>query len=121
MEMKDRYFLSVPLQWPGTGSARQKSSRHPSVLVHHGVNRRKKEFLAEVLNYDLVISTYALTYRDEDILDKVEWNGVVLDEAQNIKNSSTKQSQAVRRIQADYRIALTGTPVENRLSELIGR
>lgn len=88
------------------------------VLVHHGISRKKKEFLDEVLNYDLVISTYALTYRDEDILDKVEWNGIVLDEAQNIKNSSTKQSQAVRRIKADYRVALTGTPVENRLGEL---
>ncbi|MFZ3168919.1 MAG: DEAD/DEAH box helicase [Candidatus Methanoperedens sp.] len=88
------------------------------VLVHHGISRKKKEFIKDVLNYDLVISTYALTYRDEDVLDKVEWNGVVLDEAQNIKNSSTKQSQAVRRIKAGYRVALTGTPVENRLSEL---
>ena len=88
------------------------------VLVHHGINRRKKEFLEEVLDYDLVISTYALTHRDEEILAGVEWNGVVLDEAQNIKNSSTKQSQAVRRIKAGYRVALTGTPVENRLSEL---
>ena len=88
------------------------------VLVHHGINRRKKEFLEEVLDYDLIISTYALTHRDEEILAGVEWNGVVLDEAQNIKNSSTKQSQAVRRIKAGYRVALTGTPVENRLSEL---
>ncbi|NJD54154.1 MAG: DEAD/DEAH box helicase [Candidatus Methanoperedens sp.] len=88
------------------------------VLVHHGISRKKKEFIKEVPNYDLVISTYALTHRDEDVLDKVEWNGVVLDEAQNIKNSSTRQSQAVRRIKAGYRVALTGTPVENRLSEL---
>lgn len=88
------------------------------VLVHHGINRRKKEFLEDVQNYDLVISTYALTHRDEEILARVKWNGVVLDEAQNIKNSSTKQSQAVRRIKAGYRVALTGTPVENRLSEL---
>jgi SNF2 family DNA or RNA helicase len=88
------------------------------VLVHHGINRRKKEFLEEVIDYDLVISTYALTHRDEEIFASVQWNGVVLDEAQNIKNSSTKQSQAVRRIEAGYRVALTGTPVENRLSEL---
>lgn len=88
------------------------------VLVHHGINRRKKEFLENVQDYDLVISTYALTHRDEDVLARVEWNGVVLDEAQNIKNSSTKQSQAVRQLKAGYRVALTGTPVENRLSEL---
>ncbi len=88
------------------------------VLVHHGINRRKKEFLEDVQDYDLVISTYALAHRDEDVLARVEWNGVVLDEAQNIKNSSTKQSQAVRQLKAGYRVALTGTPVENRLSEL---
>ncbi|VVB94057.1 RNA polymerase-associated protein RapA [uncultured archaeon] len=89
------------------------------VMIHHGINRRKKnEFLAETGNYDLVISTYALAHRDEEVLSQVEWNGVVLDEAQNIKNQFTKQSQAVRRIRSHYRVALTGTPVENRLSEL---
>ncbi len=89
------------------------------VMIHHGINRRKKnEFLAETGNYDLVISTYALAHRDEEILSQVKWDGVVLDEAQNIKNQFTKQSQAVRRIRSNYRVALTGTPVENRLSEL---
>jgi SNF2 family DNA or RNA helicase len=48
----------------------------------------------------------------------VNWAGIVLDEAQNIKNTSSKQTQAVKRIRAGYRIALTGTPIENRLSEL---
>ncbi|MBU4223554.1 MAG: DEAD/DEAH box helicase, partial [Euryarchaeota archaeon] len=89
-----------------------------SVLVHHGIARKKKEFLSEVPNYDLVISTYALAHRDEEMFSQVEWNGVVLDEAQNIKNQFTKQSQAVRKFKSDYRVALTGTPVENRLSEL---
>ncbi len=89
------------------------------VLVHHGINRRKeKEFLTEVSGYDLVISTYGLVYRDIDTLTQVKWNAVVLDEAQNIKNRLTKQSQAVRKLDAGYRVALTGTPVENRLSEL---
>ncbi len=90
-----------------------------SVLVHHGINRKKKnEFLSEAARYDLVISTYALAHRDEEMLLQVEWNGVVLDEAQNIKNQFTKQSQAVRKFKSNYRTALTGTPVENRLSEL---
>lgn len=90
-----------------------------SVLVHHGINRKKKnEFLSEAARYDLVISTYALAHRDEELLSQVEWNGVVLDEAQNIKNQFTKQSQAVRKFKSNYRVALTGTPVENRLSEL---
>jgi len=90
-----------------------------SVLVHHGMNRKKeKEFLNEAVKYDLVISTYALAHRDGEMLSQLEWNGVVLDEAQNIKNQFTKQSQAVRRFKAGFRVALTGTPVENRLSEL---
>ncbi|MCX9012477.1 MAG: DEAD/DEAH box helicase [Candidatus Methanoperedens sp.] len=90
-----------------------------SVLVHHGINRKKeKEFSGEAVKYDLVISTYALAHRDGEMLSQVEWNGVALDEAQNIKNQFTKQSQAVRRLKAGFRVALTGTPVENRLSEL---
>jgi SNF2 family DNA or RNA helicase len=69
-------------------------------------------------NRDMVITTYALAHRDREVLGKVTWGRVVLDEAQFIKNPSAKQSMAVRSIAADRRIALTGTPVENRLSEL---
>jgi len=88
-------------------------------LIHHGPNRKKKEdFLSEILKYDLVISSYALAYRDEDTFKDIEWNGIVLDEAQNVKNCYTKQAQAVRNIKANFRLALTGTPIENRLSEL---
>jgi SNF2 family DNA or RNA helicase len=68
--------------------------------------------------HDLVISTYALAARDRELLESMHWKGVVLDEAQNVKNPSTKQAQAVRAFKADFRVALTGTPVENRLSEL---
>ena len=57
-------------------------------------------------------------HRDLKTLQQVDWEGIVLDEAQNIKNPSAKQSQSVREIPAGFRIALTGTPVENRLSEL---
>jgi SNF2 family DNA or RNA helicase len=90
-----------------------------NVLVHHGINRmKKKDFSPEIEQYDLVISTYALAYRDEELFREVEWNAVVLDEAQNIKNRYTKQFQAVSGFRSDYRVALTGTPVENRLSEL---
>jgi SNF2 family DNA or RNA helicase len=89
------------------------------VMVHHGTARMKnKEFLSEAVKCDLVISTYALAHRDKELFKEVEWNSVVLDEAQNIKNQFTKQSQAVRKFKSDFRVALTGTPVENRLSEL---
>ncbi|MBW6517261.1 MAG: DEAD/DEAH box helicase [ANME-2 cluster archaeon] len=97
----------------------QKFAPSLKVMIHHGTARLKKnEFHSEAVKFDLVISTYALAYRDEDMFENVDWSGVVLDEAQNIKNRFTKQSQAVRKIKSDYRVALTGTPVENRLSEL---
>lgn len=89
------------------------------VLVHHGDKRSQgKAFAKAVEGMDLVLTSYALVYRDEDELKSVDWQGVVLDEAQNIKNPEAKQSQVVRQLTADFRIALTGTPVENRLSEL---
>ncbi|MEQ9236944.1 SNF2-related protein [Coleofasciculus sp. E2-BRE-01] len=88
-------------------------------IVHHGDKRSKgKTFAKAVKTKDLVITSYPLVYRDATTLESVSWQGVVLDEAQNIKNSGAKQSQAVRKLPTEFRIALTGTPVENRLSEL---
>jgi SNF2 family DNA or RNA helicase len=90
-----------------------------SVHVHHGAERLGgDELRAAVAGADLVITTYALAARDRDELAQVEWGRVVLDEAQNVKNAAARQSQAVRSFRAPRRIALTGTPVENRLSEL---
>lgn len=90
-----------------------------STLIHHGDNRSKsKTFAKEIKNKQLVITSYSLVYRDLETLKNIDWEGIVLDEAQNIKNSSAKQSQAVRQLPAKFRIALTGTPVENRLLEL---
>jgi SNF2 family DNA or RNA helicase len=89
------------------------------VMVHHGGDRASgEEFVAQVRRAHVVISTYALARRDEETLCEVDWAGLVLDEAQNIKNPDTKQAQAIRRLRAGYRAALTGTPIENRLSEL---
>ena len=88
-------------------------------LIHHGAGRLSGDaFREEARKHDLVISTYALTARDRELFESMEWLGVVLDEAQNIKNPSTKQAQAARALKAGFRVALTGTPVENRLSEL---
>ncbi|BBA78765.1 Non-specific serine/threonine protein kinase [cyanobacterium endosymbiont of Rhopalodia gibberula] len=90
-----------------------------STLIHHGEKRKKgKSFTKIVKSKHLVITSYPLVYRDTEILEQVEWKGLVLDEAQNIKNPQAKQSQAVRRLKTEFRVALTGTPVENRLSEL---
>ena len=74
--------------------------------------------LAEAGPFDLIISTYGLLQREEDALSKIQWHTVILDEAQAIKNSATSRSRAARSLQADFRLVTTGTPVENRLSEL---
>ncbi len=89
------------------------------VLIHHGSDRRKGAAFARLAKKQaMVISSYALLQRDIEFLQMVPWAGVVLDEAQNIKNSETKQSRAARSLQVDYRIALTGTPVENNVGDL---
>ncbi|MGI9861237.1 DEAD/DEAH box helicase [Moorella naiadis] len=89
------------------------------VLLHHGHERLNgDDFITTAAGCDLVISTYTLASRDERELTAVTWDGVVLDEAQNIKNPEAKQTRSIRRLRADFRIALTGTPVENNLGEL---
>ena len=65
-----------------------------------------------------MLTTYSLVHRDIDSLAGIAWGRLVLDEAQQVKNPGTAQSRAVRRLTAGRRVALTGTPVENRLSEL---
>src|SRR5262249_22730213 len=83
-------------------------------LVHHGLARVKgADFKEQAEQQALVLSSYALLHRDFDLFKQVGWAGLILDEAQNIKNPQTKQAQAARALSADYRIALTGTPVEN--------
>lgn len=89
------------------------------VYVHHGANRpHALEFQQYAQTSDVVVSTYNLAYRDLADLSAIHWSHLVLDEAQNIKNSSSKQAQGVFRLQAQRRVAVTGTPVENRLDEL---
>lgn len=89
------------------------------VLVHHGGGRaRGGSFAAAVRAHDLVISSYALLHRDVEHLGEIEWAGVVLDEAQNVKNSETKQAKAARALRTSWRVALTGTPVENHVGDL---
>lgn len=88
-------------------------------LIHHGMKRNKKNvFTDEALAETLVISSYSLLYRDNSLFSKVEWAGIILDEAQNIKNPDTCQSRAARSIRADWHIALTGTPVENHVGDM---
>jgi SNF2 family DNA or RNA helicase len=89
------------------------------VLVHHGQSRLTGPlFQQEAASKDVIITTYALAQRDEEDLSAVSWSHVILDEAQNIKNQAARQTQSIKRLRSGHKIALTGTPVENRLSEL---
>ncbi len=89
------------------------------VMVHHGSTRSDAEmFTHAVAANDIVLTTYHIATRDIDVLEQVRWSTVVLDEAQAIKNPETAMAKAIRRLPAEQHLALTGTPVENRLSEL---
>lgn len=87
--------------------------------IHHGADRPMGQAFVEQSNkHDVVITTYGLISRDRETLSARPWGRVVLDEAQYIKNPPTKQTAAIRALDAPRRVALTGTPLENRLSEL---
>lgn len=95
----------------------------PSLIVHthYQANRAKDEEFKKLVTAErphVILSTYGTVSQDTEFLQDIEWATVVLDEAQNIKNMQTLQSKAIRKLLGDHHIALTGTPVENRLSEL---
>ena len=85
-------------------------------VVWHGSDR--KERVENLKEADLVLTSYALVRRDLEALSEVGFRYVILDEAQNIKNADSATAQACKSLPSDTRLALTGTPLENRLSEL---
>ena len=88
-------------------------------LVHHGADRaRGADLRAAVEGADLVLTSYPLLRSDAAAMGAIDWYALVLDEAQQIKNPDTAQARAARQLHASVRIALTGTPIENRLDEL---
>ncbi|MDX8397493.1 MAG: SNF2-related protein [Mariprofundaceae bacterium] len=86
------------------------------VLVLQGPERH--QFFDQINDYDLVLSTYPLLVRDEDVLLAVDYHTVVLDEAQTVKNPKAKAAKMIRKITTEHRLCLTGTPMENHLGEL---
>ena len=86
------------------------------VLRHHGPDRPTVP--AEFPPATVVVTSYALLRRDAHLLSRVGWNVAVFDEAQQIKNAASKGARAARDIDAEVKVAMTGTPVENRLAEL---
>jgi SNF2-related domain/SNF2 Helicase protein/Helicase conserved C-terminal domain len=108
--------MSVTRQW-----AREIERFAPTLRVHlhHGGERLSGDELALVaLESDVVITSYDITTRDVDALARVAWDRLILDEAQDVKNPTTKRARAIRRLSARRTLAMTGTPIENRLDEL---
>jgi SNF2 family DNA or RNA helicase len=93
---------------------------HLSTRIHHGAERAadKAGFAEACRLCDVFITSYALVRKDAKLFDSVKWRRLVLDEAQNIKNPLAAQTKAILHIKSDHRLALTGTPVENRLLDL---
>jgi len=108
--------LSVVRNWE---SETAKFAPFMRVMVHHGTGRASgAAFLNAVAQHDIVVTTYQVAAKDLAQLQQVGWTTMVMDEAQAVKNPDTHTSRAMRAIKAGQRLALTGTPVENRLSEL---
>jgi len=87
-----------------------------SVLVLHGSDRA--EDFDRITDHDMVLTTYPLLVRDFEVLEAQPWHLLILDEAQYIKNSGSKAAQCVRRLVANHKLCMTGTPMENHLGEL---
>src|SRR4029077_3639265 len=90
---------------------------HPSEAAGGGMSAGDYDSSNSVAGFDVVATTYGMLVRQSWLLD-VEWRLAIVDEAQAIKNPAAHQSRAVKRLKSEARIALTGTPVENRLSDL---
>lgn len=89
-------------------------------FIHHGPKRiqDKKAFQKVCANHNMIITSFALARRDQKLLHAMKWQRVIVDEAQNIKNPDAAQTKAIGKLQSDFRLALTGTPIENRLMDL---
>ena len=98
----------------------EKFAPHLKVIVHHGSGRiqDEQEFKNISINSDVLITSFALARKDGKLLEGINWHRIVLDEAQNIKNPKAAQTKAILKLSAKHRLALTGTPVENRLLDL---
>ncbi|RDI74478.1 SNF2-type protein [Gaiella occulta] len=108
--------MSVTRQW-----AREIARFAPSlrVHVHHGTGRLAGPALvAAAQASDVVVTSYDVATRDVDDLAQVDWDRLLLDEAQDVKNPATRRARALRRLPARRKLAMTGTPIENNLGEL---
>ena len=90
----------------------------PTLKIQQLIGRDRKEIIAGLGPFDVLITTYTLLQQEEELLSTVNWQTVILDEAQAIKNSATKRSRAAMSLKSRFRLITTGTPIENHLGEL---
>jgi SNF2 family DNA or RNA helicase len=90
----------------------------PTLKIQQLLGRDRKEVIAALGPFDLLITTYTLLQQEEELLSAINWQTVILDEAQAIKNSATKRSRAAMALKSRFRLITTGTPIENHLGEL---
>src|SRR4029079_15686038 len=89
----------------------------PGFVVHRVDGPHRDQFLQGAKDADLLVTSYALLRRDFDKLKPIKFRYAILDEAQAIKNPQSQTAQCAKQLTAQHRFALTGTPIENRLSE----
>ena len=108
--------MSVARQWVAEAARFAPDLR---VHLHHGSDRLADAALVDAVSRtDVVVTSYDIATRDVETLASIDWDRVLLDEAQDVKNPQTKRARALRRIPAKRRLAMTGTPLENHLGEL---
>ena len=98
----------------------EKFAPHLRAIVHHGSDRTQNAQAFQDISqtHDLIITSFTLIRKDEAMFSSMNWHRIVIDEAQNIKNPKAAQTKAILKLEAKHRLALTGTPVENRLLDL---
>ena len=108
---------SLTLNWQ---SEVKKFAKELKTLVIKGTLEERKQLISKIQNYDIIITSYDLLKRDIDLYKQknYQFRFVIADEAQYLKNSNTQNAKSIKNIKADTRYALTGTPIENSLSEL---
>ena len=108
--------MSVARQWV---EEVQRFAPALRVHLHHGSDRLANEELRRGARaVDVVVTSYDIASRDVEALALVDWDRLIIDEAQDVKNPQTKRARSLRAAAARRRVAMTGTPIENRLSEL---
>lgn len=104
---------SVCMNWE------QEAARFAPTLTLHTLSGTDREATIKAMGRrDLLVTSYTLLQQEVDLLESTQWQTIVLDEAQSIKNAATKRSKAAMRLDAKFRLITTGTPIENHLGEL---